>query len=129
MRSIPVFAKWLFSFISAIAAGLAVYWITINPPPPPPINPCSTMPEYLAKLECLPPSFPGATKNIIIEFKARGPNDNGAIRSYYWTYKDQSGQGRSATFMLTDRGKNKVSVTATDVNGCTVTRHCEINVQ
>ena len=129
MKSVTVFVKWLFSFMGAIAAGLAVYWITLPAQEPPPDNPCIPLPGYLEKLRCMPPSFPGATKNIKITFEARGPDDKGAITSYFWTYNDRSAQGRNATFRLTERGDNKVSVKATDINQCTVTKHCVIKVQ
>lgn len=122
---------WLFGVTGAIVAGVIVFWITSsNPsspsPDPPPGDPCQPLPRYLSELSIVPPSFPGATVPITIEFAASGPDPHGKIREYEWSYEGRSKRGKRVQFTLENRGANIVSLRATDVDGCTVHRERRI---
>lgn len=94
--------------------------------PPETEDPCQPLPAYLAELEIMPSSFPGAKVPIIIEFQASGPDPGGRIREYEWSYAGESRKGERVQFTLEKRGTNIINLRATDLSGCTVHRRVRI---
>lgn len=126
--------SWIFGVAGAVVAGLIVFWLTQSAPtqhrPPEPTveeqDPCDPLPEYLSELKIMPPSFPGATVPIRIEFEAMGPDPAGRIREYQWSYDGETKLGKRVEFVLTRRGANIVNLSVTDSSGCTVHRERRI---
>lgn len=122
--------KWLAGIVSAVLAGLIVYWLTMPQDAghvdPPPQDPCEPLPAYLSELKLLPPSWPRSQAPLILEFEASGPDPQGRIKEYRWEYNGEVKTGPRVKFTLRNRGANIVSLRVTDVEGCTVHRQRRI---
>jgi hypothetical protein len=124
---------WVTGVSATVVAGLILFHLTggrpdaPSPPPEVTVQPqCEPLPPHLSELKCMPDGFPGAVVPLHLEFAAVGPDPDGRIREYRWDYNGQTKTGRRVEYTLVNRGANIVSLSVTDLSGCTVHRQCRI---